>query len=79
MTRCWQWLLDGTARGLVGLVKVYQYLLSPIFGRSCRFQPSCSNYMIGAIRKHGPFKGTLRGLWRICRCHPFGPGGYDPP
>jgi putative membrane protein insertion efficiency factor len=54
-------------------------VLSPIFGRQCRFYPSCSNYFIGAVKKHGPWKGCLKGLWRICRCHPFNPGGIDPP
>lgn len=64
---------------LIGLVRVYQYTLSPIIGRQCRFTPSCSNYFIGAVRKYGAVRGALRGVWRICRCHPFHPGGYDPP
>ncbi|MFZ4467931.1 MAG: membrane protein insertion efficiency factor YidD [Pirellula sp.] len=45
----------------------------------CRFSPSCSQYMIEAIEKHGPIRGALKGIWRICRCHPGSPGGYDPP
>jgi hypothetical protein len=64
---------------LIGLVRVYQYTLSPIIGRQCRFTPSCSNYFIGAVRKYGAIRGALRGAWRICRCHPFHPGGDDPP
>ena len=64
---------------LIGLVRVYQYTLSPIIGRQCRFTPSCSNYFIGAVRKYGAVRGALRGAWRICRCHPFHPGGEDPP
>ena len=64
---------------LIGAVRCYQLVLSPLLGRRCRFTPSCSNYFIGAVRKYGPFTGTLRGLWRICRCHPFHPGGDDPP
>jgi hypothetical protein len=64
---------------LIGLVRVYQYTLSPIIGRQCRFTPSCSNYFIGAVRKYGAVRGAFRGVWRICRCHPFHPGGYDPP
>ena len=56
----------------------YQVTLSPMFGDCCRFTPSCSNYMLEALRVHGAFKGTLLGLWRIMRCHPFGSSGYDP-
>ena len=64
---------------LIGSVRLYQLLLSPLLGRLCRFEPSCSNYFIQAVRKHGPLKGAWRGLCRIGRCHPFHPGGYDPP
>ncbi|MBI1900328.1 MAG: membrane protein insertion efficiency factor YidD [Planctomycetia bacterium] len=67
------------ALALIGMVRLYQILLSPIFGRQCRFQPTCSNYFIQAVRKYGAVSGSLRGAWRICRCHPFHPGGYDPP
>jgi putative membrane protein insertion efficiency factor len=73
----WVWRIP--ARGLIGLVRVYQYTLSPLLGPCCRFVPSCSEYFIQAVRKHGAVRGTLRGVWRICRCHPFHPGGYDPP
>jgi len=64
---------------LIFCVRLYQIFLSPIFGRQCRFQPTCSHYFIGAVRKYGPFVGTWKGIWRICRCHPFHPGGDDPP
>jgi hypothetical protein len=64
---------------LIGLVRVYQLTLSPIIGRQCRFEPTCSRYFIGAVQKHGAVRGAARGIWRICRCHPFHPGGYDPP
>lgn len=64
---------------LIGMVRCYQITLSPLLGRNCRFTPSCSNYFIEAVRKYGPLRGTLRGLWRICRCNPFHPGGHDPP
>ena len=60
------------------LVRGYQVVLSPLFGDCCRFTPSCSNYMIEALRTHGAAKGTLLGLRRILRCHPFGGCGYDP-
>jgi putative membrane protein insertion efficiency factor len=69
--------LPGTV--LIGLVRVYQWTLSPIFGRQCRFQPTCSHYMIGAIEKYGAFRGVAKGLWRILRCNPLCKGGYDPP
>ena len=64
---------------IIALVRLYQLTLSPIFGRQCRFQPTCSHYMIGAVQKYGAVRGTLKGLWRILRCNPFGPGGFDPP
>ncbi|HEY1602606.1 MAG TPA: membrane protein insertion efficiency factor YidD [Pirellulales bacterium] len=64
---------------LILLVRLYQYTLSPLVGRQCRFEPTCSNYFIAAVRKYGAISGTLRGIWRICRCHPFHQGGYDPP
>jgi len=64
---------------LIGLVRLYQLTLSPIIGRQCRFRPSCSNYFIGAVEKHGAVWGACRGVWRICRCHPWHPGGEDPP
>jgi uncharacterized protein len=64
---------------LIGAVQIYQYTLSPLLGRHCRFEPSCSAYFIQSVQKHGAIRGTLRGIWRICRCHPFHPGGYDPP
>ncbi len=64
---------------LIALVRVYQLTLSPIIGQQCRFQPTCSHYMIGAVRKYGAIRGAWKGTLRICRCHPWHPGGYDPP
>jgi len=64
---------------LIGLVRVYQWTLSPLIGPTCRFEPSCSEYFIQSVRKYGAVKGTFRGILRICRCHPFHSGGYDPP
>jgi hypothetical protein len=64
---------------LVAVVRVYQRTVSPLLGRTCRFYPSCSDYFIGSVRRHGALSGALRGIARICRCHPFHPGGYDPP
>ncbi len=63
---------------LITLVRAYQIVLSPMMGGACRFEPSCSNYMIEALKVHGALKGTLLGVWRILRCHPFGKHGYDP-
>jgi uncharacterized protein len=67
------------ARLVIGLVRLYQLTLSPLIGRQCRFQPTCSNYMIGAVEKYGVLRGLPLGLWRILRCNPFCKGGYDPP
>jgi putative membrane protein insertion efficiency factor len=65
--------------GLIGLVRLYQYTLSPLVGRQCRFHPTCSNYMIGAVEKYGVLRGFFCGLCRIARCHPWHPGGVDLP
>ena len=59
-------------------IKIYQILISPLFGPSCRFTPTCSQYTIEAIQKHGPFKGGWLGFRRILRCHPWGGCGHDP-
>jgi putative membrane protein insertion efficiency factor len=79
LTTAVRWLVNAPAFVLVTLVRLYQWLISPLLGRRCRFYPSCSEYFIGAVRKYGAISGSLRGIWRICRCHPFHPGGYDPP
>lgn len=63
---------------LIGLVRFYQGAISPHFPAACRYQPTCSQYAVEAIRKHGPLKGCLLALKRICRCHPWGGSGYDP-
>lgn len=64
---------------LIAVVRAYQVLLSPVVGQQCRFQPTCSRYFIGAVQKYGAVRGALKGLARIGRCHPWHPGGYDPP
>ena len=61
------------------IVRAYQQCISPILGRTCRFHPSCSEYFIQAVRRDGLIRGSLKGIGRICRCHPWNPGGYDPP
>ena len=62
----------------IGLIKLYQLIISPMLGPKCRFTPTCSTYALQAIEKYGPFKGLWLGLKRISRCHPFGGSGYDP-
>lgn len=59
-------------------IRVYQWLISPLLGPTCRYQPTCSHYMVGAIFEWGIFKGTWLGLKRISRCHPWGGHGADP-
>jgi len=63
---------------LILLVKIYQYIISPIFPATCRYTPTCSHYMIEAINVWGPLKGTYLGLKRIGSCHPWGGHGHDP-
>lgn len=62
----------------LGIIRLYQILLSPLLGASCRFSPTCSQYGIEAIKKHGPFKGGWLTLKRIGSCHPWGRHGHDP-
>jgi putative membrane protein insertion efficiency factor len=64
---------------LVAAIRLYQLTVSPLLGPACRFEPSCSQYMVESLKKYGPFKGLARGLRRLSRCHPWNPGGYDPP
>ena len=63
---------------LVIPIKLYQILISPILGPNCRYHPTCSQYSIEAINKHGPFKGTWLAIKRISSCHPWGGSGHDP-
>jgi hypothetical protein len=63
---------------LIALVRFYQYAISPMLGRRCRYFPTCSEYTVDAIQKYGALKGGWLGAKRICRCHPWHPGGYDP-
>lgn len=60
------------------LIKLYQYLISPLFPRRCKFYPTCSSYTLQAIIKFGSFKGLLLGIRRVLSCHPWSLGGYDP-
>lgn len=64
---------------LLDLLRLYQRLISPLFGNVCRFEPSCSRYAVACIEAHGALKGSLLSAARLCKCHPFHPGGFDPP
>lgn len=79
LPQAWRILSHLPAWTLILLVRIYQYTLSPLIGRQCRFQPTCSHYFIGAVQKYGAIRGSWRGVLRILRCHPWNPGGYDPP
>tara|TARA_Y100001970_G_C13808934_1_gene638980 strand:+ start:201 stop:440 length:240 start_codon:yes stop_codon:yes gene_type:complete len=67
---------------LIAIIKLYQFLISPLFGSSCRYLPTCSNYFIGCLKEYGFFKGIIIGTKRILTCHPFkilgGSEGFDP-
>ncbi len=63
----------------LGLIWVYQWTIGPVIGNRCRFYPSCSNYSKEALQKHGVLKGLWLTVRRICRCHPWNPGGIDFP
>lgn len=62
---------------LVGAIRVYQSVVSPLTGPTCKYYPSCSQYALVAIRTHGPLRGTGLALWRILRCNPWSLGGVD--
>jgi putative membrane protein insertion efficiency factor len=67
------------ATALILCVRFYQVCCRPLLPAVCRFHPSCSEYFILAVQKHGPLGGAWRGVWRICRCNPWNRGGFDPP
>lgn len=62
----------------IGLIRLYQKFISPLFPASCRFTPTCSQYALEAFKKHGAVKGLILTVWRLLRCNPFSKGGYDP-
>jgi putative membrane protein insertion efficiency factor len=73
------WALGAAGAVLIGVIRVYQLLVSPFFAGSCRFVPSCSEYAALAIERHGPLRGGMQSLGRLLRCHPFHAGGVDLP
>ena len=77
----WVWCGPGwvLSRVMILLVQGYQLIIRPWLPPSCRFQPGCSEYFILAVRKYGPIRGGVKGVWRVCRCNPLCQGGYDPP
>ncbi len=62
----------------INAIRIYAKILSPLLGNNCRYYPTCSSYMMEAIQRKGLILGILKGLYRILRCNPFSPGGYDP-
>ena len=79
MSTIWQRVIAIPSWLLIAAVRCYQLGVSPFIGPRCRFQPTCSQYFIEAVRKYGALRGSWRGLCRIGRCHPWGGSGYDPP
>lgn len=63
---------------LIAPLRFYRYAISPLLGRNCRFYPTCSEYAIEAVERHGALRGGLLAAKRVGRCHPFNSGGYDP-
>ena len=66
------------AQLLIGLIRIYQIVIAPLIGPRCRFEPSCSRYIIASIERHGIVRGAWLGLCRLGRCHPLCEGGFDP-
>lgn len=67
-----------SAMPLIGGIRLYQWIISPLLGPHCRHLPTCSNYAIEAIQRHGPGRGSWLALRRLLRCQPWGTSGYDP-
>ncbi len=66
-------------RLLLALIRLYQGVIAPWLAPACRFEPSCSRYAAACLAEHGALRGGLLSLGRLCKCHPFHPGGFDPP
>lgn len=78
LTKILSYLLKLLVALFIFLVRIYQNLISPLSPSSCRYTPTCSQYMIEALKKYGPFKGLYLGIKRILRCNPWGGHGHDP-
>ena len=72
-------LRNALARSLMGMIRLSQLTLSPFIGGQCRFHPTCSSYALDVLESQGPLKGSWLALRRLLKCHPFHPGGFDPP
>lgn len=70
--------VDPVRLGLIGLLKAYRLLISPLYGQVCRYHPSCSAYALEAVTEHGSLRGSWLAVRRLARCHPWAAGGYDP-
>jgi hypothetical protein len=73
----WDWLSHAMSLVLVAAIRGYQRFISPAFGQTCRYYPSCSSYALASVRTHGPIKGLLLAAWRLLRCNPWSRGGID--
>ena len=78
ITSLMRFLSSVVSKVLTGLIRTYQIAFSPFLGSNCRYHPTCSAYAISAVERHGPFLGSILAVKRICRCHPWADGGYDP-
>jgi len=72
-----RWVARLPVLALVGLVRVYQLVISPLTPPSCKYYPSCSSYAVTALKRHGLFRGTALAVWRVLRCNPWSAGGVD--
>jgi putative membrane protein insertion efficiency factor len=71
--------MTAAARVAIAAIRVYQWVVAPLLPAACRFAPSCSEYAALAMAQHGAWRGSWLAARRLLRCHPFHPGGYDPP
>jgi len=78
MKLIWIWIKRAIGWLMIMLIRFYQQAISPYLRPSCRFTPTCSQFYIEAVKKHGPFKGSYLGIKRLLHCHPWGGHGYDP-
>ena len=71
-------IINITSKFLILIIRSYQIFISPLIGNNCRYHPTCSEYFIESLKIHGPIKGTILGVKRISKCHPWGGKGVDP-
>jgi uncharacterized protein len=77
VSRGGRFLLSLPARAVVALLRLYQLVVSPLYGSTCRFYPSCSQYALLSVQRHGVVRGARLAAWRLLRCNPWNPGGVD--